>query len=196
MTTQATAKVLQRIVNTAQVHLPGAIEQVFKQELYNVCEEFFRTTNAWQEAVPFTTLQDKRTYEIVPTVGLFVRLMQVRDGENYNRAAIMDQDMFVVLRDLPTGGSTYIAWLAVTCVDPVKRDGWPEVPAELLSKYYEPLTEGLLGRMMLQPAKPYSNPEIGTLHQRRFHNTMAIVRTDMQHAFTYDVQNWRFPRFA
>jgi hypothetical protein len=196
MTTAATARVLQRIVNNAQVHLPGAIEAVFKQELYNVCDEFFKTTNAWQELVPFTTIQDKRVYEVVPTVGIFVRLMEVKDGEDFPRAAVMDQDMFVVLRDSPTGGSNYMAALAVTCVDPTKRDGWPEVPVELLSKYYDAMTEGLLGRMMLQPAKPYSNPEIGTLHQRRFHNIMAIARTDVLHASTYNVQNWRFPRFA
>jgi hypothetical protein len=190
------SKLLQRIVNNAQVHLPGAIEDVFKQELYNVCEEFFKTTNTWQEFVPFTTIQDKRVYEVVPTVGVFVRLMEVRDQDGYARMAVMTDDMFLTLRDLPTGGYEYVAAIAVTCVDPVKKDGWPEVPAELLTKFYEPLTEGLLGRMMVQPAKPYSNSELGVFHQRRFRNLMAIARVEQLHASTFNVQNWRFPRFA
>jgi hypothetical protein len=190
------SQLLQRIINNAQVHLPGAIEDVFKQELYNVCEEFFRTTSAWQEFVPFETVQDKRVYEVVPTVGVFVRLMEVRDPEGYQRPAVMTQDMFLTLRDLPTGGYEYTAALAVTCIDPVKKDGWPEVPAELLQKYYEPLLEGLLGRMMMQPAKPYSNPDLGVMHQRRFRDRMAIARVELLHASTFNVQNWRFPRFA
>jgi hypothetical protein len=190
------SQLLQRIINNAQVHLPGAVEDVFKLEIYNVCEEFFKTTNTWQEFVPFTTIQDKRVYEVVPTVGVFVRLMEVRDGDGYARAAVMSDDMFVVLRDLPTGGFEYIAALAVTCVDPVKKDGWPEAPAELLTKFYEPLLEGLLGRMMLQPSKPYSNPDLGVFHQRRFHDRMAVARAEQLHASTYNVQNWRFPKFA
>lgn len=190
------SKLLQRIIDNAQIHLPGAIEDVYKVELYNVCEEFFKTTNAWQEFVPFDTLQDKRVYEIVPTVGIFVRLLGVRDQDGYWRVGWMTEDLFLTLRDLPTGGFEYTAVLAITCLDPTKKDGWPEVPAELLQKYYEPLLEGLLGRMMMQPAKPYSNPDLGTLHQRRFHDRMAVARVELLHGSTFNAQAWRFPKFA
>jgi hypothetical protein len=190
------SQLLQRIINNAQIHLPGAIEDVFKVELYNVCEEFFKTTNTWQEMVPFVTIQDKRVYEIVPTVGLFVRLMNVTDQDGFQRIGWMTDDMFLTLRDTPTGGSEYTAFLAVTCVDPVKKDGWPEAPEDLLKKFYEPLLEGLLGRMMLQPSKPYSSPDLGVMHMRRFHDRMAVARTEQLHQSTYNAQSWRFPKFA
>jgi hypothetical protein len=78
--------------------------------------------------------------------------------------------------------------------DPVTRDGIPVFPAWILSKYGNDFLDGLMGRMMSQIAKPYSNTAMGTYHTKKFNNAMSQAKVEALHQNVYRGQSWRFPQ--
>ena len=53
---------------------------------------------------------------------------------------------------------------------------------------------GLLGRMMSQPAKPYTNMQLSVYHMRRFRDGIARAKVEAMHQNVYRAQSWRFPQ--
>jgi hypothetical protein len=70
------------------------------------------------------------------------------------------------------------------------------LPARLWTKHFQALLDGVLSRMLMQPAKPYSNVTLGTYHAKRFRKFLALARADVEENSTFDGQNWVFPSFA
>ena len=57
------------------------------------------------------------------------------------------------------------------------------------------LLDGLVGRMMSQPAKPYTNPALGLNHLRKFRNAISFAGTESVRRNVANSQAWRFPPF-
>jgi len=53
----------------------------------------------------------------------------------------------------------------------------------LFEFYYEAIAAGALARLMLSPGKPYSNPELGGFHQRRFSDAVDTEKLRAEKAF-------------
>jgi hypothetical protein len=94
----------------------------------------------------------------------------------------------------PPGQDTYTATVALSIDDPVQKDGYPEFPAWILEKYGVGLLDGVVGRMMLQPAKPYTNPQLGAAHLNAFHRTVSTAGTESVHRNVHNAQAWVFPQ--
>lgn len=41
-----------RIIDSARVHCPGALDGVLRLEFFNTCKDFFNRTDAWQDRIP------------------------------------------------------------------------------------------------------------------------------------------------
>ena len=78
----------------------------------------------------------------------------------------------------PNAAQTFTARLALTISDPVTRDGYPEFPQWTYDKHSETMLSGLLGRMMSQPAKPYTNMQLSVYHMRRFRDGIALAKVE------------------
>jgi len=50
--------------------------------------------------------------------------------------------------------------------------------------------------MMSQPAKPYSSMNNALVHAVHFRTAKNDTRSEVDRAFVYDAQNWRYPYFA
>ena len=74
------------------------------------------------------------------------------------------------------------------------RKEMPQVPEFLFGVHGNVIEDGLLGRMMGQPKKPYSEDALSVYHLRRFRDGMAMVRTQVIRSGTYGNQNWVFPQ--
>lgn len=194
---------LNRLFDSAKIRLPGALDSVLKLELFSVMNDFFQSTNIWYEdievAVKHTDLDrvtnpDAFTYDLVPELGAITRLGLVIDGGGIQRDAVMPILGEVILSTSPDVDTTYVFHTFLTVSDPVTRDGIPQFPAWVLNKYGVDILDGLLGRMMSQPSKPYANSQLAVLHTKKFWNAVAQAKVEGLHRNVYRGQSWRFPQ--
>jgi hypothetical protein len=186
---------LDRILDNARIHLPSALDDALRLELFNVLDEFFRATSMWQEDVTFNVRPGVISYEIANfDPGQMIALMGIVNGDLLPISGTMREPGTIIVLNDPSKRETYTATVALTVVDPTDRDGNPECPEWILQKYFADVLEGLLGRMMAQPAKPYSSERLAIYHTRKFRNVMANARVEAWHHNLYGGQRWQFPQ--
>lgn len=186
---------LNRLMDNLRIRLPGATDEVLKLEYFSAMDQFFGASNIWTEDVDFAVTNDNKTYYVTPTgVANILRLMGVVNSNGTVVAALMKTPGEITLVNYPNQADTYTLQFALTVKDPVTREGYPEYPDWILEKYGVDIIDGVLGRMMSQIAKPYSNERMAIYHMKRFQNTMAMAKVEAQHRNVYRGQSWRFPQ--
>lgn len=194
---------LNRLIDFAKIRLPGVLDAALQMELFALLDEFFRTTNIWYQDIEFTVqptdatyLENPEafTYQIIPDQGQVTRLVGVVNVQGFLQAATMPIPGELILGTSPTETQTYIARVALTVTDPVTREGYPQFPDWIMTKYGSVFTDGLVGRMMSQVAKPYSSPQTAILHLKKFRSEMMKAKVEANHQNVYRGQNWSFPQ--
>ncbi len=188
---------LTRLMNNVRLHAPGALDDTFKLELFNALNDFCTDSKIWQEDIDFETVADQREYTIVENeAATMITLMSVVNSDDIPVAATMKTPAVISLQTLPSEAHTLTARVALTVVDPVDTNDYPYMPEWLLKKYYATILEGVVGLMMAQPAKPYTNERMAIYHTRKFRSGIAVARAEVRHQNLYGGQTWRFPSFA
>jgi hypothetical protein len=194
-----------RFMNAARVRLPGATDDAMQLELFAMLDEFFKDSNCWMEDIPIDvtgTDPPGTVYYVVPsTPSVIDKLMWVftlpPDGNVVNgtpTGADMQIPGELTLHTQPSSNVTCQVTVALTVQDPIQKDGYVSFPSWILAKYRNGLLDGLLGRMMSQPNKPFSNTQLSIYHMRMFNRTKALARIDTQRMNTFRRQAWVFPR--
>ena len=192
-----------RLMNNARVKLPGALDAVLKMEFFGVLKYLFSYSNIWTEDIPFDVLPtdanritnpDAFTYYVSPTTGMVVRLMGVVNGNGAGVRCIMPVPGEIVLLASPNEPTTYYARVALTVLDPVTPEGYPDFPETILMQYSNEILDGLLGRMMSQVAKPYSSKDGAVMHTKLFTAAVARIKAEAMRQGLYGAQAWRYPR--
>ena len=193
---------MNRLIDNAKIRLPGALDAAIQLELFSMLDEFLRETNAWTEDVPFDVepasvpfQQDPFSYTYqITAAGEIVRLLGVFNAGGIKQNASMPVPGEIIIPNPPAGAEQFTARVSLTVRDPVDKDGFPSLPAWVMRKYGTDFLDGLLGRMMSQPAKPYTSLPLAAAHMRKFKSSTskAIVETTKQNV--YGAQNWRFPQ--
>lgn len=188
--------VINRLMDNVRTHLPGAVDTAIKLELFNVLNDFFQNSHAWTEDVPFGVTPSATQYSIEQeSLATISQLMGVVNSAQLPVAGVMPVPGEILLRDAPSQSDTYTATVVLTVADPVSsKTGLPEFPAWVLDNYFTGILDGLLGRMMAQPAKPYSNPQLALVRTRSFKSTTAQAKTDALNKNLNNGQTWRFPQ--
>ena len=184
-----------RLMDQLRIRLPGALDGTLQLELFSVMNEFFQNSNCWSEDIPMRVTPSRTTYEIVSTTpSLINRLLDVKTSSGVVIAARMPQPGTIELFNAPSQDDVYTVQVALTITDPVDREGYPEFPDWFLAKYGNDILDGVLGRMMSQLAKPYSQPQLAQYHMRRF--TQAVNRAGVEalHGHVFRGQYWKFPQ--
>ncbi len=191
-----------RLMNAARMQLPGAIDDVLRVELYNMVNEWFQTTNIWTEDISFTGVVNDPThvYTLTPVQNPVSAIVRIQSGGDANQrvvsvvAPIVGSPAYIQLVIAPTEAVTYTARVILTIDDPVDTAGYPVFPQWVLNKYQNDMLDGLLGRMMMQVGKPYSNAQMGVYHLREFNKGVAMARIEAQRRNVWRAQNWVFPQ--
>ena len=68
----------------------------------------------------------------------------------------------------------------------------PDAPAWLLPQYSRWIEAGIVGRMQMHKAKSYSDAANGPMNVKRFHDGIAMARTQALRGYLYGGQAWRF----
>lgn len=182
-----------RLMDNARVHLPGALDNAMQRELFNVLDEFFKGSGVWLEDIVLTTTAGDQVYDIVSTAGTIIRISQIGDANLIPINGKMEIPGVLELQNDP-GVQTLTVRVVLSCIDPVTRDGYPIFPQWVLQKYGRELTDGLVGLMMMQKAKPYSDPTLGPMRLRRFRAGISRAKVDLAHGNLRGGQAWRYPQ--
>lgn len=184
-----------RLMATVKPHLPGAIDDNIRQELFLACHEFFRRSNVWREDIEFTLKAGKNTAYITPSAGKIERLMYVTGEGGYPvQGARMEGFDKIHMPYQGDGKARFTATVALLVSDPVTRDAYPIVPYDVVERYTEELIHGILARMMAQPSKPYTNMSLAQFYLTRFRAGISRAKVSKQIGNTFGSSNWTFPR--
>lgn len=198
---------LEHFLNQCRVKLVGASDSGIKLEFYDACKEFLKDTNSWIEHIHLPVIAGQHDYQLVTRRGgQIIRLLGVWDGNRLPVPATMQEFGKVHIRWTPNVTSTiaeppvlgqanpYLVVVVKNVERPTTRDDIPIVPDYLLRVYSECLIDGVLGRMMTQTSKSYSNQVQGMYHLKRFRTAMVEARVAAATQNTVGAQNWSFPR--
>jgi hypothetical protein len=188
----------ERLIKNVRMNLTGSLDSVILFELFNVLDQFFRDTSIWQEPSTFSVVANDpagTVYYVEPeSVSSIVRLINVMDSQGFRQNAAMQLPGEVTLFTPPGQDDTYTANVALSVVDPTNANGYPEFPAWILEKYGTGILDGVLGRMMAQPAKPYTNAPLAVAHLKLFRAATSIAATESSHRNVMSAQAWMYPQ--
>lgn len=184
-----------RLMDQLRVRLPGALDGTLKLELFTVVDEFLSGSNCWTEEVPFAVNPNEKTYYVFTVSNAsIIRLMQLTTDTDLPVAARMPEPGTIELHNSPSENGTYKAIVALTVSDPTDPEGYPELPEWILAKYLSEILDGVLGRMMSQIAKPYTQTTLASFHMKRFEQGVKRASVEARHGMVYRGQNWAFPQ--
>ena len=191
---------IQRVVDSARVNLPGATEGMLRLELFNVVEEFCRETNAWRNCICFSLVPQKCEYPIYPTdsAGEIYRLLGVESAcptdPRFTAHAWMPLPGIVRIDFPPSAYQDLHAMVALSPSELGRNEQYPGLPDHMWSEYGPILTAGVIGKLMAQPAKPYSSTQLAPSYLGKYRREIARTRMFLQHGRLQDGQRWTFPQ--
>lgn len=187
-----------RMMANARSRVPGALDDVMKHELFSALDEFFQKSEIWREEVEVPIVADEDEYEVEPdaTSASITRLYSLVDENDTSVPATMSEIGLLVLNTVPVAAATLTAKLILKPSEPLLVTGYPNCPEWILERYWLPIVDGLLSRMMSMPMKPYTNAVLAAYHGRLFRNGIAQANADVRTGNLYNGQAWTFPRFA
>lgn len=193
-----------RLITNLQLRLPGALANAMQTEMFVVMDKFFKSSNIWREDITFEVAgQDppNTTYTITPAgsslINKLLWIYDVTDTTVVSPPQVMGGMRIpgeIVLSLQPAENRVYQATVVLTVTDPTQRDGYVEFPDWILSKYRDVIEDGVLGRMMSQPNKPYTNLPLAQFHTRQFTSGVSTARVDAKTQNVYGAQTWRYPQ--
>lgn len=190
---------IELFLNQARIKLPGSSDAGIKAEFYDVVREFLADSQAWTEDIKFTALPNVTMYLLTPIQdgGQIINLVGVWDDKLIPVPAFMPQFGTIQLVNLASTTPNQPTWMARVTKNvalPTTKDTIPVVPDWLLNVYHVHIVDGLLGKMMGQQNKSFSNGNMSTYHLRRFRTGIQIARTAAIRQNTKGAQEWAFPR--
>lgn len=196
-----------RLMNNARVRLTGATDDALQREMFMVVDEFCKNTNAWMEDIPIVIpgqdpagtvyiLAPQEPANITQLMWVFGASSDPLTARGPAVAAFMSVPGELTLGNQPSNEQSIVATVALTVQDPVNRDGYVVFPQWIAQKYGDALLDGLLGRMMTQANKPWTNNQMSVYHLRSFNSKKAQARVEVQRNNKYRAQAWTFPGFV
>jgi hypothetical protein len=195
------------VMNECRVELVGVSDAQLKSTMYEVMDEFFRDTMSWKEQIIFNVappatqpatdqqLVTALSYPIAPAEGQIIQL----DGVINNNgggfvAALMPDPGTIQLSSLPNQAAQYVACVSKNVSLPLTRDGFPIAPSWMLQKWHLAIKAGILGNLMNQKNKSFSNTPGAEYWLKKFRQFIQNVRSATLRANTQGAGAWRFPQ--
>lgn len=191
-----------RLLDNARVQLAGALDGAIWQEMFNVFSDFCNRTDLWYEDQ--TLVLSAAPYAVGDTFALPVvtsgrpnRLLYVLDASSLARRMTMPTPGTLEFVNAVDQVQTWTARVSYCPDDPVETTGSlrgiPQLPAWILEKYHLGLLAGVVGTMMTQVSKPYTNPTMAKYHLTKYMNAVSEGKNDARRQNLYGAQNWNFP---
>ena len=191
---------------------PGCIPKVRKRALILACREFFEQSAAWRVTIGPKTLQaNKKRYYMSPydAYADIVRVFgvefkgcplrpAVRRPAGEEPAASQPLRYYLESPDqvrlwpqsLTTVENALTFYVALT-----PKQSVTHLPRIAATHFYDAILDGATGRLLSQPAKPYTSPKLAEYHLNRFRAAIGKYAAQGKSGFT-GAASWTFPRFG
>jgi hypothetical protein len=195
---------------------PGVHRSVFKRQLILAVREFFEQSWAWRAEIgPITLVTNQQTYMLSPfnsttdVVGVIwaavngspIQPLTAAPPPSQNGQPFADTpggywlprpDIIAVY---PIPNITSVPQnLTVNCALRPKMSV-TQVPKICVTDFYEAILNGVLYRLLNQPAKPYSNPQLAAYFETRFRKDIGVYAGKAKKGFAGGA-SWQFPYFG
>lgn len=183
-------------------NLPSSVPMTIEPELAMVLRDFCQQTNAWRAMYKFPVDTEHTCYVVQPPQGAAVNLLHgLFDAADPDRKPVVYSGVQMRVPghiDLMKPPSAPAQWVADVSLYPTRelRNGSSckaVIPGWLLERYYDTLLHGVLGRMMRQPLKPYTNLALGSLHGASYGAGRAATKAELAVSNVWGSQQWRQP---
>lgn len=183
-----------QLFNEARVQLVGASEAGLKGSFYDVMAEFFNDSSCWTGGVSIPVVPAQHVYSVNVPEGQIIRMVGVSGPQRDFIPALMPEIGVVHLKHAPQTALTYWAEFVLNVALPKDRHDLPIAPEWVIPVWHVGILDGMLGKMMAQPNKSYSNTTSSAYHLKRFRDAIARARVSKLRANTNGAQAWRFPQ--
>lgn len=191
---------------------PGCIPKVRKRALILACREFFERSAAWRVVVgPRRLTANKKRYYMSPydayadIVHVFsVELRGYPLRKLTRRPAGVEPDASEPTSYFLESPEQVRLWpqAKVTVDDALTfyvaltpKQSVTHLPRVAATHFYDAIFDGAAGRLLGQPAKPYTNPSLATYHMQRFNAAIGKFAGAAKGGFA-GAPSWNFPRFG
>jgi len=187
-----------RLMDNLRVNLPGAIDNMIKMELWNTINDACREGHIWRETIDVPLTVDDNLYNPAPEGTEVVYAFGVSHASMDVSGIVFSNGTLVLPRSpsLAEVETPLFMDAALTPAMEVGADIEGLIPADMWSKHHQMWVEGVTGRMMGHPAKPYSNPSLAAYHLRAYKGLLARAAKEVRTGGRIGAQAWRFPRWA
>lgn len=188
---------LDRVIESVRSYVPGATDTVLKHELFNVLDDFLRETTLWRERIriPLAAGKTEFEFEAQDSNSEITTMVAIENVNGFPVQAYMPSPGIVKLDRARSNAEVAYATVALTVTQRVSSTtGYPEVPDWVVAQHRQVLTDGLIARLLLQPAKPYTNLDLGRYHARLFRTGKSKARLGAVNGGLYGGQAWTYPQ--
>lgn len=200
-----------QLITQATAKLVGVSIAAMEAEMYDVLSEFFNDSSCWTEKITGQYVPNVVAYSFTPSEGQIIRFTGASDWgpvtppdifaaispgtpAPLTLPALMPHRGTIILSGIPSTTGFMQAGFVLNCSLPATRKGPPIAPDWVLPIWHVGLLDGLLGKMMTDPNKSYSNSQGSVYHLKRFRDAIGRARVSALRANTNGAAAWRFPQ--
>lgn len=180
-----------RLLDNVQATVPAVGLAVVKMEAWNAIETFYRDSTTRREMLYWTMPPGTIEVDFDPFDEDW-QVCWVLHWDGLERGRIIPpgrlRDLQFPQSQLARNGRALVALKPAGFVANTGGVAW--------SQWFNIILSGTLARLFMQPAKPYSSPQLAQFHGRTFRSGIASARAIAQAEWTDGGGRWRFPLFA
>jgi hypothetical protein len=192
------------LYDRARSELIGSSDAMVRNIMYDMFLEWFKDTTMWMEAIPGLLQPSTMLYYIMTgnpqslgdpfPAGIIDKLVSVIDPNTFPWNADMPAPPVLRIQYPPNQPQTVWVTVIKNVARPEPGD-LPDVPQWVCDRYSEYLLAGVMGKMMLQLNRPYSDAKEGTRRYQFFRQGVTMGKVATLRNNTWGTQKWSFPDF-
>lgn len=179
-----------RLLDNVQGIVPAVLLPIARMAAWNTIEEFYTRSTWRREWVTWCMPPQATEVDFNPYDGDWL-VAWLLDYDGLTFGMVKPPAKLIDLQCSPPGERTGRALLALK---PSSFDS--EFDPLLFQQWFETILDGTLYRLYLQPAKPYSNPQMAQYHGKMYRAGCQRARSVAQLNYTDGPGRWSFPFFA
>lgn len=183
------------LMNQLRVELLGVSEGLLRSMMFQTMTEFLNDSSAWTEWIIINAVPHQHRYNVTPTEGMIIRLDKVvKLPHHFFQPALMPEIGTIVAEHAPANAEQWAAHVVLNVSLPTLKDGVPIAPEWLLKQWFLAIKHGMLGELMNQKDKSWSNSAGAQYHLTKFRGYIGQARAIKLKANTNGASAWRFPQ--
>lgn len=189
-----------RLLQQLRTVLPGATDIAITAELWEVWNDVCRDGYVWRETIEVPLVAGDQSYTITVSGAEVVQVFSVSHDTMDVSDVVYEFGTLQLISASPTAADVAEGPLAlVVALAPALDPGgdveaW--MPSDLWSQLHHVLLAGVKAKVMAQPAKPYSNPQMAAFHAREYRGYKAAEKRRVATGNREGAVTWTFPPFA